>query len=475
MAVLLVGVGAPTGAQPKPKVLLLGDSVIEMICKYAPGELDEMRENFDPTCDGLDVKPYHYIKDGPGLIRSHLNDFDDHLVLALGYNDLHNAANFAAGARAIMEMPEVKAVPHVFWLTFRNVNGNYGAFNTALRELEADFANLTLLDWHGVSVAEPRVMTTDGIHLTNAGADAMADLINGALLGSGGPAGPKAECSTPHASVVRNPNPASGRGYYLLDSSGVVHAYGDAPAFGDVRNLSSPPVSMQTTASGDGYWIVTADGRVHSFGGAMHHGDVPSDFPALKLDGPVRRIEPHPAGGGYWLMAEDGGIFTFGPSIAFYGSVPGVLPAGVVPTGEIISITSTVGGDGYFMIGEDGGVFAFGKAKFLGSIYDHLPPGGQLDQPIIALAVHPNGGGYWLYARDGGIFSFGNVRFYGSVPGLGLCTQPTAVSMRPTATGRGYWVVTSTGWVIPFGDAVDHGGDPALGSGVHVIDIAIRR
>jgi hypothetical protein len=410
------------------------------------------------------------------LIRSHAGDFDDHLVIELGYNDGYNAAVFRQRAEAILNMPEVRAVPHVYWLTLRNTTGNYGAANQVLRDLDQRYPNLTLLDWHAVSVAEPRVMTRDGIHLTAAGADAMADMITEALLATvGGPTGPKAVCAPPHASVRRVPSPASARGYYLLDSRGVVHPYGDAPHHGDVRTAGSPPVSMQTTPDGGGYWILTADGRVHAFGSAVDHGDMPTTYPALTLEGPVRRIEPHPGGLGYWLMASDGGIFTFGAGVAFHGSVPGVLPAGQQPWGETISVTSTARGDGYFLVGDDGGVFTFGAARFLGSVYDQLPPGRRLDQPVIALAVHPSGAGYWLYALDGGVFSFGNVAFYGSVPGLGLCQVPKTVAMRPTATGRGYWVVTTTGWVIPFGDARDLGGDPALPAGVQVIDMAVRR
>jgi hypothetical protein len=454
-----------------PKVLLVGDSVLEGICLYSPAELDTLRRTFAVTCEGTDKPPFHFTSDGPALIRSHADDFDDHLVIALGYNDGYNAAVFKSRAQAILQMPEVRATTHVFWLTLRNVNGNYGAANQVLRELDAAYPNLTLLDWHAVSVAERRIMTlSDGVHLTEAGRDAMANLITGALNAV---ADPKLACRAP-SGVVRSPNPASARGYYLLDSAGRVHGYGDAPLHGDVRNAGSAAVSMQTTASGDGYWITTADGRVHAFGGAVHHGDMPSRFPALRLAGPVRRLEPHPSGQGYWLMGSDGGIFAFGPDARFFGSVPGVLPPGRTLWGEIISIAATARGDGYFLIGEDGGVFTFGGARFLGSVHDRLPAGRSLDRPIVSLAVHPRGAGYWLYAADGGIFSFGAVGFFGSVPGLGLCRMPATVAMRPSETGNGYWVVTDRGWVIPFGDAVDHGGDPALGAGVAVIDMAVR-
>jgi len=462
------GEEATATAAALPTVLILGDSVVEGICKYSPGELNQLRQSFTVTCDGLDVPPFYFTgRDGPGLIRSHVSDFDDNLVLALGYNDGFNTEAFRAGAEAIMQMPEVRAT-NVYWLTIRNVNGQYTGANQVLRDLDARYANLTLLDWHAWSLADPRPLTgADGVHLTEAGKDSMANLITYAL-------NPKMQCRAP-SGIVRSPKPTSARGYYLLDSSGKVHAYpSGADHYGDVQGKGAAPVSMQTTPSGNGYWILTAEGRVHRFGDAKDHGDMPRNFPNVRLAGPVRRIEPHPSGAGYWLMGSDGGIFTFGSNTGFYGSVPGVLGPGVVPFGETISITATASGRGYFLVGDDGGVFTFGDARFLGSVYDKLPPGRRLDSPVEALSVHPGGKGYWLYASDGGIFSFGGVNFFGSVPGLGLCMLPPTAAMRPSETGNGYWVVTNRGWVIEFGDAKNYGGDPTLAPGVQVIDMAVR-
>jgi lysophospholipase L1-like esterase len=167
------GLGAP------PRVLILGDSVVEMICKYAPHDLDQLRRYLQVTCDGRDVEPYRSASVGPALIREHEGDFDDHLVLALGYND---GESFAERAEAIMEMPEVQAVPHVYWLTLRDVRGKYASSNEALAELSLRYDNLTLLDWNGLSTADERPMTrSDGVHLTDEGAATMAELITGAL------------------------------------------------------------------------------------------------------------------------------------------------------------------------------------------------------------------------------------------------------------------------------------------------------
>ena len=99
------------GAATQPKVLLLGDSVLQGICLHSPAELDTLRRTFTVTCDGKDKPPFRFTSDGPALIRSHTGDFDDHLVIELGYNDGYNAAAFKSRAQAILQMPEVWPPP----------------------------------------------------------------------------------------------------------------------------------------------------------------------------------------------------------------------------------------------------------------------------------------------------------------------------------------------------------------------------
>ncbi len=254
------------------------------------------------------------------------------------------------------------------------------------------------------------------------------------------------------------PSPASARGYWLLDSTGRVHAY-DAPELGDLTTIGvdTAPASFTATASGEGYWIVDVDGVVHAFGDAVSRGDMSG----TELNGEIRRLVPTPDDRGYWLVGADGGVFAFGAP--FLGSM-GYRRLNA----PVISITSTTDGEGYWLVGADGGVFTFGTARFRGSTGNM-----KLDAPIIDLAVDPSGEGYWLYAGDGGVFAYG-VPFYGSAPGLGRCDLAPSVAMRVTDTGRGYWVVTSEGEVLEFGDAADHGDLPDLAPGVTVVDMAIR-
>jgi len=265
-------------------------------------------------------------------------------------------------------------------------------------------------------------------------------------------------CVTP-TTPSANPDAASGRGYWLLDSDGGVHAFG-ALQYGDLAGSDTRAMSMQSTPTGRGYWIVDYDGVVHPFGDASFQGDMS----AFDLNAPIRQIIANPAGSGYWLLATDGGVFAFGDA-RFYGSTGSLTLAG-----PIVAMEPSSTGKGYWLVGEDGGIFAFGDAEFHGSA-----GGLVLNSPVSAMAAAPDGSGYWLYSGDGGVFTYGDIGYYGSIPSLGLCQRPTAAQLRTTNTGDGYWIAAADGRVFAYGDAFNYGDRPQLAPGVSIQDLAARR
>jgi hypothetical protein len=78
----------------------------------------------------------------------------------------------------------------------------------------------------------------------------------------------------------------SGRsGYWLLGADGTVHPFGDAAPYGDpsaqLAAAAAGPaggpvraVDLEPTPSGRGYWVLDSRGRIHPFGDAAHLGDV---------------------------------------------------------------------------------------------------------------------------------------------------------------------------------------------------------
>ena len=74
---------------------------------------------------------------------------------------------------------------------------------------------------------------------------------------------------------------------------------------------------MAATPGDRGYWLVTSTGVVRAFGNAVNYGS-PSKS-KLHLSKPIVGIAATPDGKGYWLVASNGGVFNYGDA-ASYGS-----------------------------------------------------------------------------------------------------------------------------------------------------------
>jgi hypothetical protein len=194
------------------------------------------------------------------------------------------------------------------------------------------------------------------------------------------------------------PSTSANRGYWAVDASGSVYAFGSAPFYGGRAPGSAPIVDMAPTTTGRGYWLVDTAGVVYPFGDAVDYGSMAG----TRLNAPVARITPTGTGRGYWLMAKDGGMFSFGDA-QFWGSMGGMRL-----NAPIISMASTPTGRGYWLLGSDGGIFSFGDAQFWGST-----GGMTLAAPVVGIANTGSGGGYWLLGRDCGVFSFGDGTYKG--------------------------------------------------------------
>jgi hypothetical protein len=232
-----------------------------------------------------------------------------------------------------------------------------------------------------------------------------------------------------------------GKGYWLVDTIGVVYAHGSATWWGYGGSAAGlPMVGIAATPGGGGYWTVDAGGGVYSFGDAGSYGSTGGKL----LNEPIVGMAATPDGRGYWLAATDGGIFSFGDA-RFHGST-----GNIHLNQPIVGMASTPDGKGYWLVASDGGIFAFGDARFQGSTGAI-----HLNKPIVGMATSPDGKGYWLVASDGGIFAFGDARFHGSIGNIHL-NQPI-VAMGATTDGKGYWLVAADGGIFSFGDARFHG------------------
>ncbi|MDP9388104.1 MAG: hypothetical protein M3Q48_09390 [Actinomycetota bacterium] len=232
------------------------------------------------------------------------------------------------------------------------------------------------------------------------------------------------------------PPPAARSGYWMLDRTGTVYAFGDAPHHGEAGERDAVDIEP---APGGGYWVANAAGGVTAFGGAPVLGSVPSG--SLGKGEAVTSFSAHPQGGGYWLFTTRGRVLPVGTA-RFLGDM-----SRVALNGPVLDSVATPSGAGYYMVASDGGIFAFGDAAFRGSM-----GGTRLNAPVQSLVPDGDGAGYWLVAADGGVFAF-DAPFRGSMGGARL-NRPVTGMVR---FGSGYLMVAEDGGIFSFSDRPFHG------------------
>ena len=117
------------------------------------------------------------------------------------------------------------------------------------------------------------------------------------------------------------------RGYWILDRSGEVFAFGASRVMGAPAGSGS--VGLAVHPAGTGYWVVRTDGRVVAYGGAAHHGDAAAQLQAVD-------IAAAPDGGGYWVLGRDGRVRAFGSAAA------GVITTQPPPAPELSTVRGIV-------------------------------------------------------------------------------------------------------------------------------------
>jgi 3-phytase len=234
------------------------------------------------------------------------------------------------------------------------------------------------------------------------------------------------------------PSPAgAGSGYWLVDASGRVYAFGEATHRGDATDRLRDGVraaDLESHPSGSGYWVLDERGGVHPFGAARHLGDLRAA--GLRPGERAASLSASPSGHGYMIFTSAGRAVPFGDA-GFAGDLSGLRL-----NGPVVDSVNTPSGNGYYMVASDGGIFSFGDARFFGSM-----GGIRLNAPVRSLVPDGDGTGYWLVASDGGVFAF-DASFRGSMGAVRL-NQPVTGMVR---FGSGYLMVAADGGIFNFSD-----------------------
>jgi len=263
----------------------------------------------------------------------------------------------------------------------------------------------------------------------------------------------------------------SGKGYWTLDNTGVVHAYGAAVHYGQVYvgchpyNDGIKAVEIASTHTGNGYWVAYSNGVIHGFGDAspsyvvLPYTNVTNFMNAAPLNyiylypsgnplgfdvgwtGPATydtyfrctSIVGHPTKMGFWAADGSGQVFPYG-DVGFFGELqnrwfnPGMSNTFKIgPYEWTMQIETTQSGNGYWLMFPSGHIAAFGDAVGQGGtsyIYQHntqmaevsLPSANQDWSFFRALAWgisrDPDGSGFWVLIADGSVLGY-DAQYWG--------------------------------------------------------------
>jgi len=172
----LWSVPSTAGAQQR-RIVVVGDSVILGAQSAMVGAFTNLgwAVTFDAAVSRSTAA-------GAAAIESHRGELTDTLVVNLGANDAGNTGAYRQRVEQIFA--STAGVPNVYWLTIREVRDYYPAANQAVREAAAAYPNVTVLDWNAATAGSSGLTSSDGLHLTGAGAAAMTDLVTAAVFGS---------------------------------------------------------------------------------------------------------------------------------------------------------------------------------------------------------------------------------------------------------------------------------------------------
>jgi hypothetical protein len=183
--------GAEPGRSDKTRVTVFGDSAATAMA-YDPKareilgtgvdlklEVAACRRLGDLSCPYDGVRPPNVIERASALGR----DLGPVVVVAVGYNDYEN--NYADNIEETLRVLEKFGVEHVLWATLREERQSWARMNEMIAAAAKKHTEVTVLDWNDRVRVHADWLQPDGIHLTPAGAQGMATMINDSLVSLG--------------------------------------------------------------------------------------------------------------------------------------------------------------------------------------------------------------------------------------------------------------------------------------------------
>lgn len=181
---LLCG-SASAASEAKPHATFVGDSVSESI-DYTPSARRILQRSFAirfdlATCRRLVAPSCSFNGSTPSTalqaVRALGSGLGSVLIVNVGYNE--GSSGYGSGIDRVMRAARRAGTRGVVWLTLREsgpYRSVYRSTNAAIRRAAGRWPDLVVADWHAFSSGRPW-FRDDGLHLTPAGADALARFV----------------------------------------------------------------------------------------------------------------------------------------------------------------------------------------------------------------------------------------------------------------------------------------------------------
>ena len=139
-------------------------------------EVAACRRVGDASCPYDGVRPPNVIDRATELGR----ELGSVVVVIAGYNDYED--NYAENIDDAMAVFRKAGVEHVLWATLREQRQSWANMNDTIRAASRKYPEMTVLDWNALAKESPDWLQPDGVHITPAGAEGMATMVNEALV-----------------------------------------------------------------------------------------------------------------------------------------------------------------------------------------------------------------------------------------------------------------------------------------------------
>jgi hypothetical protein len=186
--VVTTSAAASPGAEAKRvQVTFVGDSVAASLdyissarARLGRGlavryDLAVCRRLVQPSCTYNGSTPSSAL----GAVRSYGRSLGEVLIVKVGYNE--SSRGYGEGIDRVMRAARAQGAKVVVWATLRETSSIYHWTNLAIKRAAKRWPQLTVADWNAYSSGRAW-FAGDGLHLTSAGANALAALLRTHVL-----------------------------------------------------------------------------------------------------------------------------------------------------------------------------------------------------------------------------------------------------------------------------------------------------